>query len=109
MNNISGMKMCYYTVRCFAKAIRFGSKYVYQTVPRLLTLWLDAGEDRTASNHEAFKRMNEIIAKAIKEAPVYKVDIILTLAELFQLISFPVVHCLSPDRIPSWPHEQRSV
>lgn len=27
----------------FGKALRFGSKYVYQSLPRLLTLWLDMG------------------------------------------------------------------
>jgi serine/threonine-protein kinase ATR len=28
----------------YLKAIKTGSKYVYQTVPRVLTLWLDMGE-----------------------------------------------------------------
>lgn len=73
-----GLKMSYYTVRCFTKAIKFGSKYVYQTVPRLLTLWLDAGEDRSVASHEAFRKMNEAVAKSIKEVPVYKVRLIAT-------------------------------
>lgn len=27
------------------QALAYGSKYIYQTMPRLLTLWLDMGED----------------------------------------------------------------
>lgn len=78
-----------YTVRSFAKAIKLGSKYVYQTIPRLLTIWLDLGEVhgvhtpvpnsdnvQNAQNvQNDFKRLNDIVAKAIKEAPVYKVSI----------------------------------
>ena len=63
-----------YTVRCYAKAIRFGSKYVYQTVPRLLTIWLDLGEDSKTAGTDVFKKLNDVVAKAIKEAPVYKVN-----------------------------------
>ena len=67
------MKMILYTVRSFARAIRAGSKYVFQTVPRLLTIWLDFGEDKAASGTDVFKKINDTVAKAIKEAPVYKV------------------------------------
>lgn len=65
-----------YTVRSYAKALKYGSKFVYQTVPRLLTIWLDLGEDRATNTNEVFKRMNESAAKAIKETPVYKVTIL---------------------------------
>lgn len=67
-----------YTVRCYAKAIRFGSKYVYQTVPRLLTIWLDLGEDSKTAGTDVFKKLNDVVAKAIKEAPVYKVNFLVT-------------------------------
>ncbi|KAF5387623.1 hypothetical protein D9615_000714 [Tricholomella constricta] len=67
-----GMKMNLYTVRSFAKAIKFGSKYVYQTVPRLLTIWLDLGEDRSTAGTDVFKKLNDNVAKAIKDSPVYK-------------------------------------
>jgi len=65
--------MLLYTVRSFARAIKAGSKYVFQTVPRLLTIWLDFGEDKVVSGTDVFKKINDIIAKVIKEAPVYKV------------------------------------
>ncbi|KAG5654241.1 hypothetical protein H0H81_005928 [Sphagnurus paluster] len=67
-----GMRMNLYTVRSFAKAIKFGSKYVYQTVPRLLTIWLDLGEDKNSAGTDVFKKLNDNIAKAIKDCPVYK-------------------------------------
>ncbi|KAF8165694.1 hypothetical protein B0H34DRAFT_690087 [Crassisporium funariophilum] len=67
-----GMRMNVYTVRAFSKAVMHGSKYVYQTVPRLLTIWLDLGEDPTTAGHDAYKKMTENIARAIKDAPVYK-------------------------------------
>jgi hypothetical protein len=31
-------------VRAYVKAIQLGSKYIYQIVPRLLTIWLDLGQ-----------------------------------------------------------------
>ncbi|KAJ7893431.1 hypothetical protein B0H14DRAFT_2684894 [Mycena olivaceomarginata] len=68
----SGLKMNSSTVKSFSRAMKHGSKYVYQTVPRLLTIWLDLGEDRRSATQETFKRLNEVVAKAIKEAPVYK-------------------------------------
>lgn len=62
-----------FTVKYFAKAIVYGSKYVYQTVPRLLTIWLDMGEHLTPAITEVFKKLNTNVASAIKHAPVYKV------------------------------------
>ncbi|KAG9015870.1 serine/threonine-protein kinase M1 [Tulasnella sp. JGI-2019a] len=35
----------YNTCRYFGAALMSGSKYIFQTMPRLLTLWLDTGED----------------------------------------------------------------
>ncbi|KAK7062299.1 Serine/threonine-protein kinase atr [Favolaschia claudopus] len=67
-----GLRMNASTVKSFARAIKHGSKYVYQTVPRLLTIWLDLGEDRRLASQETFKKLNEVVAKIIKDAPVYK-------------------------------------
>jgi serine/threonine-protein kinase ATR len=75
MNNHRGTKMNLHTVKCFAKAIVCGSKYVYQTVPRLLTIWLDMGENVTAANTDVFRKLNHSVAIAIKTAPVYKVSL----------------------------------
>lgn len=82
MENVSnklnrGLRMNFFTVKAYAKAIKFGSKYVYQTVPRLLTIWLDSGEDnhpsKNSGNMEFFEKLNDVVSRAIQEVPVYKV------------------------------------
>ncbi|TFK72010.1 hypothetical protein BDN72DRAFT_869695 [Pluteus cervinus] len=71
-----GYRMNHATVRAFAKAIKHGSKYIYQTVPRLLTIWLDCGEDTAGlqmpGNKEYFQKLNDTVSKAIIEIPAYK-------------------------------------
>ncbi|KAJ7130974.1 hypothetical protein C8R46DRAFT_1327841 [Mycena filopes] len=67
-----GMKMNASTVKSYSRAIKHGSKYVYQTVPRLLTIWLDLGENPRVTSQETFKTLNAMVAKVIREAPVYK-------------------------------------
>ena len=61
------------TIRYYSKAIKAGSKYVYQTVPRLLTLWLDLGEDDPELRMESNQKINQEVAKAIETIPTYKV------------------------------------
>lgn len=67
-----GLKMNLSTVRSYAKAIKVGSKYIYQTVPRILTIWLDLGEDQKAAGSEPFRKLNEVVAKVTKDTPAYK-------------------------------------
>ncbi|KAH7931163.1 hypothetical protein BV22DRAFT_1052917 [Leucogyrophana mollusca] len=67
-----GIRMNLHTVRNFAKAIMHGSKYVYQTVPRLLTLWLDMGEHAKISSNPVFAKVNSAVSVAIDSIPVYK-------------------------------------
>jgi len=62
-----------YTVKCFGKAVMHGSKFVYQTVPRMLTIWLDIGEDDNMAQQDVFKKMTDDMSRTIKAAPVYKV------------------------------------
>ncbi|EPQ58953.1 hypothetical protein GLOTRDRAFT_70000 [Gloeophyllum trabeum ATCC 11539] len=61
-----GIKMIYQTVKCFSRAIRYGSKYIYQTVPRILTLWLDLGENPKMVGTETLPRITTEVMKAIK-------------------------------------------
>ncbi|RDX53828.1 hypothetical protein OH76DRAFT_1342536 [Lentinus brumalis] len=67
-----GMRMNLQTVRSFTRAIRYGSKYIYQTLPRVLTIWLDMAEDPDRANNEVFAKVNVEVSRAIKTAPVYK-------------------------------------
>jgi len=68
-----GLKMNMYTIRSYQKAIMHGSKFVYQTIPRMLTIWLDVGEDKRACQDDSYKKMTDFISRAFREAPVYKV------------------------------------
>ncbi|KAI0068558.1 hypothetical protein BV25DRAFT_1792048 [Artomyces pyxidatus] len=67
-----GTRMHLQTVRCFTKAIKYGSKFVYQTVPRLLTIWLDMGQDSGLAQTETFAKINSEVSRAIKGVPAYK-------------------------------------
>lgn len=69
-----GLKMNGATVRAYARAMKQGSKYVYQTVPRLLTIWLDLGEGAYTEkeSRESVVKCHEHAAKAIREVPAYK-------------------------------------
>lgn len=62
-----------FTVKAYSMAIRLGSKYAYQTIPRLLTLWLDMGEDASLAQGDVFSSINAEIEVAIRHTPVYKV------------------------------------
>jgi hypothetical protein len=103
-----GIRMNLYTVRFFAKAIKYGSKYVYQTVPRLLTIWLDLGDNRNLSSSETFKKLNDTAAKAIKEAPVYKVRLSF-MTRPYRTDVLSVVYSFSSNRVPRGPHEPGSL
>lgn len=63
------------TFRAFSRAVKQGSKYVYQTVPRLITLWLDIGERsyQEREDKETVVKWHEAAFKAIREIPAYKV------------------------------------
>ncbi len=62
------------TVRCFTKAMKYGNKFIYQTVPRLLTIWLDMGEDPTVRSDECFTKITAEISRAINGVPAFKVS-----------------------------------
>lgn len=44
-------------VHNFSRALRFGTKYIYQALPRMITIWLDFGQWREISSlpPEAFQ------------------------------------------------------
>ena len=60
-------------MRAFLKAIRYGSKFTYQSVPRLLTIWLDMGENATLRKTESFNKVMGDINSILPDIPAYKV------------------------------------
>ncbi|CAL1700250.1 unnamed protein product [Somion occarium] len=69
---VRGTRMNLQTVKCYSKAMKFGSKYIYQTVPRLLTLWLDMAVEVKPADIDIFKKTNNEVAKTVKSVPVWK-------------------------------------
>ncbi|KAH8711053.1 Protein kinase rad3 [Beauveria bassiana] len=69
----------------YLRSLTFGTKYLYQTLPRILTLWLDLGaqigkapEGRTSLSRELHKRradqlnlLHTFLDKYIKRLPAY--------------------------------------
>jgi len=54
--------------------MKYGNKFIYQTVPRLLTIWLDMGEDPTIRSDECFTKITAEISRAINGVPAFKVS-----------------------------------
>lgn len=106
--DVRGIRMNFQTIKCYGKAIRYGSKYIYQTVPRLLTLWLDMGEapQDTELKREILGRVNGEVSKAIRIVPMYQVSVLHQWVSLVTEI-YVVVHCVSTDSLSGWTYQQR--
>jgi hypothetical protein len=81
------------TVRCFLKAMKYGSKFTYQTVPRLLTIWMDMGEDARMLKTENFAKVCHEMSRSIPDIPAYKVRYSLyLLSGLIQIFNSGTLH-----------------
>nr|WPS94695.1 serine/threonine-protein kinase [Naematelia aurantialba] len=64
------------TCHYFAQALRYGVKFIYRTMPRMLTIWLDLGETKDLKKHESIlKELGKITAvldKARSDLPAYQ-------------------------------------
>lgn len=72
-SHISAAKIRVLAVRSFMKAIKYGSKFTYQSVPRLLTIWLDMGEDKELRKTESFIKVMAEVNRILPDIPAYKV------------------------------------
>ena len=70
-----GIKMNLTTIKCYAKSIELGSKYIYETVPRLLTIWMDIGEKTFPNDYEGanLSHISGIILRSFESSAKYKV------------------------------------
>ncbi|WVQ82128.1 hypothetical protein IAT38_004256 [Cryptococcus sp. DSM 104549] len=67
------------TAKYYYQALQHGVKYIYQTMPRMLTLWLDFGQYMTQAvakknenNVKTLLKFNKLIEKAQKDLPAYQ-------------------------------------
>ena len=97
-----GLRMRLATIRCFTKAMKYGNKFIYQTVPRLLTIWLDMGEDPAVRSDECFTKITAEISRAINGVPAFKVS---SSNNICHPLSEPhlVVYRISANCISCWP------
>ncbi|XP_034652037.1 serine/threonine-protein kinase ATR [Drosophila subobscura] len=51
----------------YAKSLRYGREHVYQSMPRLISLWLDTAESST--NPELVKKMNDLLGNCCTALP----------------------------------------
>ncbi|KAH7105864.1 hypothetical protein BKA62DRAFT_809018 [Auriculariales sp. MPI-PUGE-AT-0066] len=96
------------TVQNYAKSLEYGSKYIYQTMPRMLTLWLDHAEDPTI-NMKAYHKMHGAMQLAQHRIAVYK-----WLTAFPQIVSrvdhkndmaFKVLNTIMRNVITGYPHQ----
>ncbi|KAK4058120.1 hypothetical protein OIO90_000859 [Microbotryomycetes sp. JL221] len=82
----------YETVKHYSMCLALGTKYIYQAMPRMLTIWLELGDEKTVLDavqakkksssavltgrpyefHAGFLKMNRIIHKTVKGLPTYE-------------------------------------
>ncbi|KAI0776189.1 hypothetical protein BD413DRAFT_469293 [Trametes elegans] len=67
-----GMRMNFQTVVQFIRAMKTGSKYIYQAMPRVLTIWLDLAEDKKTSTHDIFIKINDEVSRQVKHVAAFK-------------------------------------
>ncbi|EDV26576.1 uncharacterized protein TRIADDRAFT_54713 [Trichoplax adhaerens] len=69
-----------HVIKHYALSLQFGNKFIYESMPRLLTLWLDIGSkfsvNRVKSIDKTFlavlSDVNKIISDSIEKLPPYK-------------------------------------
>ena len=72
---------------CYLRSLNYGNKYLYETLPRVFTLWLDFGanvnmvvatkEDRqrvASLRQQKLSYINDYVDKSVRKLPVYLVN-----------------------------------
>nr|XP_031859926.1 uncharacterized protein CI109_004533 [Kwoniella shandongensis]KAA5526998.1 hypothetical protein CI109_004533 [Kwoniella shandongensis] len=66
----------YYTCFNYVLALQHGVKYIYQTMPRMLTIWLDLGESKELKKHDAMgaqlTKITNLVDRSRKTLPPYQ-------------------------------------
>ncbi|KAJ2643531.1 hypothetical protein GGF44_001125 [Coemansia sp. RSA 1694] len=75
----------YYIVRNYSRAVIHSSRYLFQALPRLLTVWLDFGttilqpaEAKNVRLVERYKTTNRVMANMAKRLPTYNFLVVLS-------------------------------
>ncbi|KIR51714.1 serine/threonine-protein kinase ATR [Cryptococcus gattii Ru294] len=57
---------------CDTIALRHGVKYIFQTMPRMLTLWLDLGDTKDAKKKKFISKIHSVVGEAAHDLPAYQ-------------------------------------
>ncbi|ORX70588.1 hypothetical protein DL89DRAFT_136311 [Linderina pennispora] len=86
--------MQFYVIRHYSRTIIYSSRFLFQALPRLLTIWLDAGvfvmrfaDTRQSRVVERFNTANRVVSNMVKRLPTYNFLIALSAARLAHLPS----------------------
>ncbi|KAI9332338.1 hypothetical protein BDR26DRAFT_645605 [Obelidium mucronatum] len=101
----------YNVCKFYSMALHLGTRYIYQTLPRLLTLWMSIGETymKKADTIQLFKKVNSRIKDLIDKMPAY-----LFLPAVPQMISrichtdktvYEILELLLATVLASYPHQ----
>ena len=64
------------TINWFGESMLYGDKHIYQTVPRLLTLWLELTTQYLNDNtHKETNKATVFLSSHVEEIPTYKASL----------------------------------
>ncbi|KAJ1957082.1 hypothetical protein EC988_001015, partial [Linderina pennispora] len=86
--------MQFYVIRHYSRTIIYSSRFLFQALPRLLTIWLDAGvfvmrfaDTRQSRVVERFNTANRVVSNMVKRLPTY--NFLIALSQLVSRICHP--------------------
>lgn len=62
----------YHTCNYYSLALRHGVKYIFQTMPRMLTLWLDLGDTKDTKKKKFISKIHSVVGEAAHDLPAYQ-------------------------------------
>ncbi|KAJ2573297.1 hypothetical protein IW140_000342, partial [Coemansia sp. RSA 1813] len=84
----------YYVIRYYSRALMYSSRFLYQALPRLLTVWLDFGasilrppDSKNSRVVDRFKTINRVMLNFAKRLPAY--NFLVVLSQLVSRICHP--------------------
>ena len=67
----------FHIIKNYGRALLYGTQYIYQILPRLLTLWLDYGANvNNQKSDQNLIQFNIVISKLIQRIPAYQLLIV---------------------------------
>ncbi|KAI8902434.1 hypothetical protein BC833DRAFT_639508 [Globomyces pollinis-pini] len=64
--------LSYLIVKQYGKSLLYGTKYLYQSLPRMLTVWLDLGMVEEEKTVEKLTQTNAVMRKFVSRLPAYQ-------------------------------------